>query len=99
MLAFTFGWYVVSGWTSMTILLSGIGASLLFSVGVLGEYVGKLYEQSKDRPLYIATRFYNFGNEKFWDPRELAARAAAGGQGGRGVDVGAARHLGIERNP
>jgi polyisoprenyl-phosphate glycosyltransferase len=59
LLAYAFGWYTVSGWTSLTVLLSGIGAALLFSVGILGEYVGKLYEQSKDRPLYIAARTYN----------------------------------------
>lgn len=59
MLAFIFGWYTVSGWTSLTVLLSGVGAALLFSLGILGEYVGKLYEQSKSRPLYIAARTYN----------------------------------------
>lgn len=59
LMAFAFGWYTVSGWTSITVLLSGIGAALLFSVGILGEYVGKLYEQSKERPLYIAARTYN----------------------------------------
>jgi len=58
-LAFIFGWYTVSGWTSLTVLLSGVGAALLFSLGILGEYVGKLYEQSKGRPLYIAARTYN----------------------------------------
>jgi len=59
LMAYEFGWYTVSGWTSITVLLSAIGAALLFSVGVLGEYVGKLYEQSKDRPLYIAARTWN----------------------------------------
>jgi polyisoprenyl-phosphate glycosyltransferase len=59
LLAYEFGWYTVSGWTSITVLLSAIGAALLFSVGVLGEYVGKLYEQSKERPLYIAARTWN----------------------------------------
>jgi len=63
LLAHIFGWYTISGWTSLTILLSGIGAALLFSVGILGEYVGKLYEQSKDRPLYLAARTYNLENE------------------------------------
>lgn len=63
LLAHIFGWYTVSGWTSLTILLSGIGAALLFSVGILGEYVGKIYEQGKDRPLYLAARTFNFGEE------------------------------------
>jgi glycosyltransferase involved in cell wall biosynthesis len=65
LLAWVFGWYTVSGWTSLTVLLSGIGAALLFSVGILGEYVGKLYEQSKDRPLYFAARTYNLGDDAY----------------------------------
>jgi dolichol-phosphate mannosyltransferase len=63
LLAHIFGWYTISGWTSLTILLSAIGAALLFSVGILGEYVGKLYEQSKNRPLYFAARTYNLESE------------------------------------
>ena len=63
LLAHTFGWYTISGWTSITILLSGIGSALLFSVGILGEYIGKLYEQSKHRPLYLAARTYNLAED------------------------------------
>jgi dolichol-phosphate mannosyltransferase len=37
-----------------------IGGTLLISIGVLGEYVGKLYEQSKDRPLYLVAKTLNF---------------------------------------
>lgn len=73
LLAHILGWYTVSGWTSLTILLSGIGAALLFSVGILGEYVGKIYEQGKDRPLYLAARTYNFGEET--DPAVLAGQS------------------------
>jgi len=58
LVAFMFGW-VVPGWTSLTIIICMIGSSLLMSVGVLGEYVGKLYEQSKDRPLYLVSRTFN----------------------------------------
>jgi dolichol-phosphate mannosyltransferase len=63
LLAWEFGWYTVRGWTSLTVLLGGIGAAVLFSVGILGEYVGKLYEQSKDRPLYLAARTFNLGED------------------------------------
>ena len=47
------------GWVSSTIVTSLIGSSLLISVGMLGEYVGKIYEQSKDRPLYLVARTFN----------------------------------------
>ncbi len=43
----------VKGWTSLmgvTLLLDGV---ILLMIGVLGEYVGRIYEESKNRPLYI----------------------------------------------
>jgi dolichol-phosphate mannosyltransferase len=58
-LAKFFGWYTVPGWSSMTVLISVIGGAILMSIGVLGEYVGKLYEQMKNRPLYVVSRLIN----------------------------------------
>ncbi|HYL37531.1 MAG TPA: glycosyltransferase [Bryobacteraceae bacterium] len=58
-LAFWFGWYTVPGWTSLMVVTSLIGGSLLISIGILGQYVGKIYEQSKERPLYLVARTYN----------------------------------------
>jgi glycosyltransferase involved in cell wall biosynthesis len=58
------GWYVVPGWTSLMVVGSLVGAVLLMSVGVLGQYVGKIYEQSKGRPLYLVARKFNCGEEE-----------------------------------
>jgi len=58
-LAKFFGWCTVPGWSSMTVLISVIGGAILMSIGVLGEYVGKLYEQMKNRPLYVVSRLIN----------------------------------------
>jgi dolichol-phosphate mannosyltransferase len=58
-LAHFLGWYAVSGWASLTILTSLIGSSLLIGLGILGEYIGKLYEQAKNRPLYLVARTIN----------------------------------------
>jgi glycosyltransferase involved in cell wall biosynthesis len=60
-LAHVFHWYVVPGWTTLMVAFSVIGGTLLTSIGILGEYVGKLYEQSKDRPLYLVARTFNIG--------------------------------------
>jgi dolichol-phosphate mannosyltransferase len=46
----------VPGWTSLAVILSIVGSTMLVSIGILGEYVAKLYEQSKGRPLYIVAR-------------------------------------------
>jgi dolichol-phosphate mannosyltransferase len=59
LLAYFLGWYTVPGWTSLTVVVSFIGSALLLSVGILGEYVAKLYEQAKGRPLYVVARAFN----------------------------------------
>ncbi len=60
-LAHVFHWYSVPGWTTLMVVFSVIGGTLLISIGIVGEYVGKLYEQSKDRPLYLVARTFNIG--------------------------------------
>jgi polyisoprenyl-phosphate glycosyltransferase len=52
-------WDVVPGWSSLMVATCLIGASLLISVSILGEYVGRIYEQSKERPLYLISRIYS----------------------------------------
>jgi len=69
-LAHIFGWYTVTGWTSLLVTICVIGGTLLISIGVLGEYVGKLYEQSKDRPLYLVARTLNLGTTNSEPARE-----------------------------
>lgn len=44
---------VVSGWTSIVLSLWFIGGLVLFSIGVVGQYVGKIYMEVKERPRYI----------------------------------------------
>lgn len=58
-LAHIFHWYAVPGWSSLTVLVSVIGGAMLISIGILGEYVGKLYEQTKNRPLYLVSQTLN----------------------------------------
>lgn len=49
----------VQGWTTLVILQSLIGGGILISLGVIGEYVGRVYEEIKDRPLYIIEETIN----------------------------------------
>ncbi len=44
---------VVSGWTSTMVAVCLIGGIQLISLGVIGEYVGKTYMETKARPRYI----------------------------------------------
>lgn len=43
----------VSGWSSMLCCILFMGGVQILSLGVIGEYVGKLYLESKERPRYI----------------------------------------------
>ena len=53
LIAIVIGAPVERGWTSLMVTISIIGSSILFCLGVVGEYVAKIYEESKDRPLYL----------------------------------------------
>ena len=46
------GGHTVEGWSFITVSLWGIGGLILLSLGVLGEYIGKIYLESKHRPRY-----------------------------------------------
>ena len=43
----------VEGWTSLSLLIIGIGAAQMLVLGVIGEYLGRVYVEAKRRPLYI----------------------------------------------
>ena len=44
---------LVPGWTSLILSIMAFGVINLFCLGIIGEYVGRIYEQSKQRPLYL----------------------------------------------
>ncbi len=50
------GWLsgqAIQGWTSLMLVTVVLGAIQMFVLGMIGEYLGRLYTQSKNRPLYI----------------------------------------------
>jgi polyisoprenyl-phosphate glycosyltransferase len=46
-------YYVIPGWTSIMFTLCLIGSFILIGLGMLGEYVAKIFEEVKGRPLYV----------------------------------------------
>lgn len=45
--------HTVSGWASLTIIILAVGSVQLMVAGVMGEYMGRLYMESKRRPLFV----------------------------------------------
>jgi polyisoprenyl-phosphate glycosyltransferase len=53
------GLYLVPGWTSI-ILVTCLGTGgVMILIGVLGEYVARIYEEIKGRPLYVVSEQFN----------------------------------------
>lgn len=47
----------MEGWTSLMIAIFFLGGVQMLSLGVIGEYVGKIYIESKNRPKFFIERF------------------------------------------
>lgn len=43
----------VAGWPTLMVLISFFGGAQIFCIGVVGEYVGKIYNETKHRPRYV----------------------------------------------
>jgi glycosyltransferase involved in cell wall biosynthesis len=50
----------VRGWTALVVLILVIGGTILVSLGLIGEYVARIYEEVKRRPIYIVKNRRNF---------------------------------------
>ena len=74
LLSFLLGvWYFIQkltgvnltpGLTTTVILISFYSGIQLFGLGLLGEYVGRIYEQVNKRPKYILDKKINFNQDK-----------------------------------
>lgn len=63
--AFIFGIYTIimtlvtgadtPGWASLVVITTFIGGVQLLSIGILGEYVGRIFRETKQRPIYFAS--------------------------------------------
>jgi dolichol-phosphate mannosyltransferase len=49
----------IPGWTSLVCLNIVFSGSTLVAIGLLGEYVARIYEESKGRPLYVISNVAN----------------------------------------
>lgn len=69
---------VVPGWTSTVLPIYLLGGVQMLLIGVVGEYLGKIYLEVKARPLYIIRERINF-DPVAPPPADVAARDTAAG--------------------
>ncbi len=47
----------IQGWATLVISIWGIGGLELLAIGIIGEYIGKIYLETKERPRYIVDEY------------------------------------------
>lgn len=62
----------LTGLTTIVVAIFFLGAVQLLSIGILGEYIGRIYEEVKNRPLYTLSEVAGF--ERHLPEREFSAR-------------------------
>lgn len=80
-IAFVFGTYIViktlitgvdtPGYASLMVVMLFIGGIQLFFMGLMGEYIGRIYKEVKNRPIYLVEREIGFG-QQFLDAKRVA---------------------------
>ena len=73
----------IQGWTSLMLVVVVLGAVQMFVLGLMGEYIGRLYSQAKQRPLYIVQQV-------------VGARQAGGPAPRLGLDASAEGPVAVE---
>ncbi|MCW1915171.1 glycosyltransferase family 2 protein [Luteolibacter sp. GHJ8] len=54
----------VPGWASLAVAVTFLGGVQLLSIGILGEYVGRIFTEVKGRPNYVIAERHGFSGEK-----------------------------------
>ena len=75
---FTHG--LVRGWTSTVIAIWFVGGVQLICLGIIGEYVGRIYGESKRRPLYVVRERMGFEATDAADALRPRVRMTVGGR-------------------
>lgn len=52
----------IEGWTTVVVAVLVLGGMQMMLIGIIGEYVGRIFEETKRRPQYIVERAINFSS-------------------------------------
>jgi dolichol-phosphate mannosyltransferase len=82
-----YGWAAgrsIPGWTSLMLVVVVLGAVQMFVLALMGEYIGRLYNEAKGRPLYIVQEVAGDGRSEAKLGYIADATANSDKPGGRG---------------
>ena len=54
----------VEGFTTVILVILGIGSVIMLSIGLIGEYIARIYEEIKHRPIYVIQELLERMDEK-----------------------------------
>ena len=64
LLARAFGDTTIQGWTSTVVIVLFLGGIQLLSLGIIGEYIGRIFDEVKQRPQYVVSETLGVGPSK-----------------------------------
>jgi glycosyltransferase involved in cell wall biosynthesis len=81
----------IQGWTSLMLVVVVLGAVQMFVLGMIGEYLGRLYIEAKRRPLYIVSEIAGHAGGRpslghvAQEAETIATKDTPGGNGNRPI--------------
>lgn len=63
-LSYIFNWNnLTAGWTSLMVTMTFLSGMILISLWMIGEYIGRIYDETKRRPQYIIDKTFNIDDK------------------------------------
>jgi polyisoprenyl-phosphate glycosyltransferase len=68
LLARLFGDRTIQGWTSTVVIMLFLGGTQLLALGIIGEYIGRIFDEVKQRPHYVVAEALGLGEREESQP-------------------------------